>query len=153
MGQPSFVLGELVGWRVWEIKRPLAFPPVLQEQVPTHLVNNYFLNSLIYNMLWFPDAKVVAEGNIAPGNAGIHSYKKVEGCSEWTESDCSCVHPLAVGSIEMWGEVIEHEFGYRARYARIMSIDYVVDKHKRNTELLQALQSFYRVREHDKSGD
>lgn len=33
------------------------------------------------------------------------------------------VFGIAYGTIEMWGEVVEHEFGYRSEFAKVNSID------------------------------
>lgn len=38
------------------------------------------------------------------------------------------VRGLAIGTIKCWGEVIEHERGYRAQYAKIQSIDRVIGR-------------------------
>lgn len=32
---------------------------------------------------------------------------------------------VAFGSIELWGEIVEHDIGYRAQYAKIRSIEFV----------------------------
>jgi hypothetical protein len=34
-------------------------------------------------------------------------------------------HSMALGTIEMWGEIVEHERGYRASFARVKSIDII----------------------------
>jgi hypothetical protein len=36
------------------------------------------------------------------------------------------LHAVAIGTIKMWGEVVEHEKGYRAQYAKMQSIDQVL---------------------------
>lgn len=38
------------------------------------------------------------------------------------------VRGIAIGTIKCWGEVIEHERGYRAQYAKIQSIDRVIGR-------------------------
>ena len=35
---------------------------------------------------------------------------------------------VVIGQVALWGEVVEHEMGYRASYARIHSIDCVMPK-------------------------
>lgn len=32
---------------------------------------------------------------------------------------------MAVGTVRLWGEVIEHERGYRAEFAKVHSLDHV----------------------------
>jgi hypothetical protein len=36
------------------------------------------------------------------------------------------LHAIAIGTIKMWGEVVEHDKGYRAQYAKLRSIDQVL---------------------------
>jgi hypothetical protein len=36
------------------------------------------------------------------------------------------LHAIAIGTIKMWGEVVEHEKGYRAQYAKLQAIDQVI---------------------------
>lgn len=33
---------------------------------------------------------------------------------------------FAIGTVALWGEVIEHEHGYRAEYAKIASLDHII---------------------------
>jgi hypothetical protein len=35
--------------------------------------------------------------------------------------------PIAVGTIALWGEIVEHEFGYRAEFGKIRSIDKIIN--------------------------
>ena len=48
----------------------------------------------------------------------------------------------AYGSVRIWGEVIEHAAGYRAEFARVVSIDGV---YPQDNDLLAALRGKYRV--------
>jgi hypothetical protein len=48
----------------------------------------------------------------------------------------------AYGSVRIWGEVIEHAAGYRAEFARLVSIDGV---YPQDDDLLAALRAKYGV--------
>lgn len=66
---------------------------------------------------------------------GVFSFKnpldaKIEGASWlwWTPSNFA-LNCIALGSISIWGEVYEHERGYRAQFARVRSLDCIIDRH------------------------
>jgi hypothetical protein len=46
---------------------------------------------------------------------------------------------LLFGKVKIWGEVVEHEAGYRSQFARIVSLDYG------DPELLEKFRKIYRV--------
>ena len=43
------------------------------------------------------------------------------------------------GSVKIWGEIVEHEEGYRSEFARIVSLDYG------DPELLEKFRAIYRI--------
>ncbi len=47
--------------------------------------------------------------------------------------------PLLFGKVKIWGEVVEHEWGYRSRFGKIVSLDYG------DPELLDKFRKIYRV--------
>jgi hypothetical protein len=49
--------------------------------------------------------------------------------------------PLVVGRVSLWGTVIEHEKGYRAENARILSFDDIVSWSSFDTQKALALLS------------
>lgn len=52
--------------------------------------------------------------------------------------------PRVVGRVEIWGEVVEHERGYRAEYARVVAIDRVYSPLGGRKYLLRRLRETYR---------
>lgn len=76
------------------------------------------LKSVAADYVWEPNK--VAEGKPLDGY-GIHAYKSVYHLME--DQRGSAVY----GTIAMWGDVIEHEHGYRSQYARIVSLDHFGD--------------------------
>ena len=54
---------------------------------------------------------------------GIYSFKQVIRTRDqygYPASD----GPFLFGSVKIWGEIVEHEDGYRSQFARIASLDY-----------------------------
>lgn len=125
--------GELIGHRMWFV------------------LEGHRLCSLAHRFIWEPNA--VIEGDvdkpvedypfnlIAPRFGGVYSYFTAAQVQIELRSDdgygvqfpAPCVmgflmtpiiiHGIAWGTIKCWGEVIEHEHGYRAQYAKLASLD------------------------------
>lgn len=107
--------GEVIGYRAW---RWIGHGDRLR------------LRSLTVNHDW-PTGKPAeaGDGDIAIGH-GIFAFKSpgfFDTIGDWGSD-------MVFGSLEMWGEVIEHEFGYRAQYARVRSID-SIDGYKDDDDL------------------
>jgi hypothetical protein len=56
-----------------------------------------------------------------PHNLGYHAFKDREQ-AEHQASEHMCDWVVVVGSVTMWGEVIEHQHGWRSEYAAVRSI-------------------------------
>jgi hypothetical protein len=127
--------GEIIGYRMWLIFDDLQ------------------LCSIAHKFIWKPQA--VIEGKIdepvkydplgfyKPIMGGVYSYAnwghlQAEANQHSQERYPRAVrlnmfsfypitlHGIAIGTIKCWGEVIEHEKGYRAQYAKLQSIDTVI---------------------------
>lgn len=85
--------GEIVAYRVWEVERGL-------------------LKSMVASYVWRPGE--IAEGNVA-GGFGLHAFK-AEGDAVAAYRE---VGHRVIGRVLLWGEVIEHERGYRAQYGAV----------------------------------
>lgn len=119
-GVPDFVV-PLVGWRTWKVRAP--FPG--SEACPC-------LSSIILDTTWAPRRKFSAE----------HSFDLGAKCRGLLDLGCSCGiyafnDPLeafvylmrvrdrllgmsvevAIGTVSLWGKVVECKFGYKAEYA------------------------------------
>ena len=58
-------------------------------------------------------------GNPSEPYAGIYAYKSVLMLHNYGSPEKGSV----TGTVDLWGEVYEHEHGYRAQFAAIASID------------------------------
>lgn len=111
--------GEIIGHRFWRIHHEVE------------------LESIATNYIWKPDT--IIEGDIERNygfsgiKGGIYSFRKdsLELAKNIKNFDREsvvmlCQHiGIAYGTISMWGEVVEHESGYRAQFARVKSIEKV----------------------------
>ena len=92
--------GEVIGWRAWRIN------------------SHDELVSATADTIWH--ASEPMSGNPASGY-GIHAYKgpvgpALDGYAARTRSE------WVVGEVALWGDIIEHEEGYRAEFARVHSL-------------------------------
>jgi hypothetical protein len=129
--------GELIGHRMWMVLHDLE------------------LCSLAHHFIWEPNAtiegdvdKVVEDGwgrGLFPIYGGTYAYNDplhIRESGDLEEMNPSkfpapitfdaffaqwhTLHAIAIGTIKMWGEVVEHEKGYRAQYAKLQAIDQVL---------------------------
>ena len=99
----GIVAGEIIGHRCWRMKSTSGL-----------------LWSMCLDHCWLPGQRV--EGDTR--RYGVHSFKR--GCHVLEYVGYFNTDTVVVGTIKMWGEVVEHERGYRAQYARIRSLDSIV---------------------------
>lgn len=118
--------GEIVAYRAWRLR-----------------------NGLLYSVFqgdfcWEP-GKII-EGNPADGN-GIHAFKSILLLSRYGSSYAS-FDTIVTGTIDLWGDVYEHERGYRASKAVIRSID---DSSDYDAKMLRRLYGLNRKKPRKKS--
>jgi hypothetical protein len=95
------IIGEITGWRCWR-------------------VFDYDLWSLYQRHMWLPGE--VHEGHLGSDEGGIYAFKtRSRALSE--ANDRKWVIPIIVGRVALWGDAIEAENGWRAEYAKIISLD------------------------------
>lgn len=110
--------GEIVAWRTWKV------------------VDDW-LHSQSADAIW------------APGEAMEGDIKK-HGCYAYKTKSATIKHalkemrgsPCVLGSVQLWGEIVEHEIGYRSQFAKIASLDFIQNG---NDDMLVALRARYSV--------
>jgi len=93
---------------------------------------------LVYmrDYVWHPDEP--ASGDVR--THGIYSFRDaIRAKYEYTSTTSIDDGPLLFGQIKIWGEVVEHEVGYRSQFGRIVSLDYG------DRKLLEKFRKIYRV--------
>jgi hypothetical protein len=106
LGEPRIRAGEIIGWRVWRLR-------------------NGLLHSVIVPYTWRPG--VYERSGLKNGggyynyNPGYHAFRHKEQAER--EAPVLAYNALAaIGSVALWGEVIEHQYGWRSEYAAVRSI-------------------------------
>jgi hypothetical protein len=93
------------------------------------------LHSCSVPVRWEPREPVT--GNLEIGNEGVHAWKTEHDASRYADDMvCYTRVPAIVGSVHLWGRVIEHEKGYRAEFAAVRSIDGVISPGPNSTTLV-----------------
>jgi len=70
---------------------------------------------------------------------GIYSFQDVIRSKEEYGYDSSVSGSLLFGKVKIWGEIVEHQEGYRSEFGKIVSLDYG------DPELLDKFRKIYRV--------
>lgn len=146
----SIACGEIIGYRCWLVITASGRP---------------LLRSVYQTDYWNPNAPLTGRGLEDWDSRGIHAWKEPnsEKFFEYIRGymDGNHIHhmntnmpirpAMVTGSVALWGDVVEHEHGYRAEFARIKSIDWLYPDREmmgRELEVLAHLRKLYGV-DHD----
>lgn len=120
----GILAGEIIGYRIWWVD-----------------VTGYLRSVVMNHVFWYPDKPM--EGNvdkftrfsIIPRRTGVYAFKHYrlakeeyfDGLILTGTPRYKPIHTVgvALGSVKLWGEVVEHELGYRAQFAKVASVDFV----------------------------
>src|SRR5262245_61501086 len=134
LGAPRVRAGEVIGWRCWRLC-------------------NGLLNSVFVSYTWRPGIfeRSSAERYLSQDrgyhplsdNPGYHAFRDKERAE--SEASYHDWFPAVIGSAAMWGEVIEHEHGWRSEYAAVRSLTEITGdiSFSRKHWLLQELREKY----------
>jgi hypothetical protein len=118
-------IGEIIAYRAWRVIHPSWF-----RSGDDHL-HSVFMQDYIW-----------PRGEPACGDIrthGIYSFRDlISSREEYGYTPCS-FGPLLFGKVKIWGEIVEHEAGYRSQFGKIVSLDYG------DPELLDKFRKVYRV--------
>lgn len=94
-------VGEIIAWRAWNIK------------------NDELVSVVAESKPWSATEPMTGD---PAGGYGIHAYKGPHGplLDDYAKKDSSA--QWVIGEVALWGDVIEHEEGYRAEFARVHSL-------------------------------
>jgi len=118
-------VGEIIAYRAW---RGIA-PGWLRRR------EDRLYSMLMSDYAWHPDEP--ASGDVQVH--GIYSFRYVIKSIADYGYDLALRGPIIFGKIKIWGEVVEHEAGYRSEFAKIVSLDYGYP------ELLEKFRKIYKV--------
>jgi hypothetical protein len=122
----GFRVGEIIAYRAWRV---ITSSWLWSGDDRLHSV-------LMRDYVWHPDKP--ASGDVR--THGIYSCRDVTRSRQdyWYSAGSE---PLLFGKIKIWGEVIEHEEGYRSQFGKIESLDYG------DPELLEKFRKIYKLNE------
>jgi hypothetical protein len=115
----GITLGEIVAYRIWVVTK------------------SGFLKSTAMDTIWAPDEPM--SGDVS--DAGVHAWKSKSAALTYGEGWFS--GRSVFGSVLLWGDVIEHETGYRAEFASIASIDECLGQQGLSLKEMKALRQRY----------
>ncbi len=116
-------VGEITAYRAWR---------VLQS---SRNVDDRLHSVYVQDYVWPLDEP--AHGDVR--THGIYSFRDVIRCRVDYSYALGTAGPLLFGKVKIWGEVVEHEAGYRSEFAKIVSLDYG------DPELLEKFRKLYKV--------
>jgi hypothetical protein len=120
-------VGEIVAYRAWRVIEPRWWWEG-DDRLRSVLIKDY---------VWDPDQP--ASGDIR--THGIYSCRNMVRSKEEYLYFVSVTASLLFGKVKIGGEIVEHEWGYRSQYAKILSLDYG------DPYLLEKFRRIYRVNE------
>jgi hypothetical protein len=119
-------VGEIIAYRAWRVIHPWWFRSG-DDRLRSVLITDY---------IWHPNEP--ACGDVR--THGIYSFRDaIRSKGEYLFY--SGTGPLLFGKIKIWGEIVEHEKGYRSEFGKIISLDYG------HPELLHKFRKIYKVNE------
>lgn len=100
-------LGELIGHRIW-------------------VVNTHgYIKSAYKDTIWAPGEAMTGDIGKDGHAHGVHAWKTKSLMLQYG-GEYATQHVCAVGSVRLWGEVVEHERGYRAQYGAVAGFEDVI---------------------------
>jgi len=120
----EMTVGEIVGWRIWKVR-----------------VDDCLLASYGVDRIWLPGETMVGKPTDG-GWEGVWAFKERDLALMKAARENAIV---AVGSVYLWGETIEHEIGYRGEFAEVRSIDRIVSELPTIYGFLEKLRERYKV--------
>ena len=118
-------VGEIIAYRAWRVINEGSFRKG-EERLHSVAMRDY---------VWHLDKP--ASGDVR--THGIYSFRDVIQSKEEYGYDPGTSGPLLFGKVKLWGEIVEHEDGYRSEFGKIASLDYGDPK------LLDRFRKIYRV--------
>ncbi len=115
--------GEIIAYRAWRVIGATWF----------RRGDDWLHSVLMRDYVWLPDKP--ASGDVK--THGIYSFRHVIRCRDEYRYNAHGI--LLFGKVKIWGEVVEHEQGYRSEFGKIISLDYG------DQELLDKFRKTYQV--------
>src|SRR6266446_7404205 len=126
-------VGEIIGYRCWEVVQTnfraepeeelyFRFQYYVDESQMQHIWLRSFIST---HTIWKPKIPISCRYNDYTWFWGIHAFKEPELLTKYLVKmrlDSTSI-VIAMGTVKLWGTVIEHEKGWRGEFGAIRSID------------------------------
>lgn len=112
-------VGEIIGWRCWRV-----------------CMESMRLASCIAHSVWDPGEPMTGD----PRHQGVHAWKTERDALRYADGGVNMVF----GPVALWGDVVEHERGFRASFARPLWLD-IHPRHQDNPAAKEALQRLFKI--------
>lgn len=132
--------GEILAFRVWRVDRDKSKGLLLRSSYTDHI--------------WQPGAIMKADRKIRDSDeeipdsirTGVHAWKSIFELADYTTTMLNYFGSTSaiIGRVKLWGDVVEHERGYRAEFARIESLDDCVTAERVSVYEAEPMQSAQR---------
>lgn len=99
-------------------------------------VRSLYMSAYKWQVGWNKADAAPTESN----TSGLYSFAKIDLALGWCGGDLKNALPYAfvLGTVELAGVIVKHEFGYRSQYARIRSFFVPLSGHTRTSILATA---------------
>jgi hypothetical protein len=104
---PHDTLGEITAYRVWKLNKNNLLSSLFRDRTP-----------------WYPNTPMTGHVGKDSDASGIYSFRDKNHALNLLSEHAPGAY---LGSVSLWGEVVEHENGYRSEYASITSLDIAGD--------------------------
>jgi hypothetical protein len=115
----SIIIGEIIGCRCWTVKhnRLASFNGYVWTIGVNKIEPEYLLDD---------EEDEPTEDN----SVGFYSFKRLDLATKMAEYEHHHFRPIAVGSVAIWGTVVEHEKGYRSQFAKVVELNDMIGNQK-----------------------
>jgi hypothetical protein len=117
-------VGEIIAYRAWRVIDDAGSE---KDHERLHSV-------AMWDYVWHPDKP--ASGDVR--THGIYSFRSAIRSSQEYGYYIDPRGPLLFGKVKIWGEIVQHEDGYRSEFGKIASLDFG------DSELLDRFRRIYR---------
>ena len=126
--------GEIIGYRVWRVIHKAGYKDSKYKRMKA---DKWRLQSLSASVIW--DSSMMF-GDINENGRGCHCFKTMDQALD--EIYRLNYGIIVIGSVTIWGEVVEHERGYRSQFMKVKSLDKIMND---DNKMLEKLRKVYGV--------
>jgi hypothetical protein len=127
----SIRVGEIIGRRCWWVVKDDPFGPSCYFVTNRDAVSfrgdindpGWLHSVYMSHVRWLPNVPIVGD---VVRDMGVHAFKTDDGLFEYQSqflNSQSYDRTMVSGTVAMWGDIVEHQKGYRAQYAKVLSLD------------------------------